>query len=460
MMQQEDTISAIATPPGEGGIGIVRISGPNAVKTAAEIFWPKSCASFTEAESHRAYYGKIMDGGRMVDEAVVILMRAPHSYTKEDVVELQCHGGSFVLRRVLELTFRHGARPAEPGEFTKRAFLNGRLDLTQAQAVMDLIEAKTDSSLRMAAGHLEGMVSKEIKGLRHDILEMIAHLEASIDFPEDDIDDVVIDEVRERISDIREKLVKLVKTAHTGKILRDGLETAIVGRPNVGKSSLLNALLHEERAIVTDIPGTTRDSIEEYANVAGVPLHIIDTAGIRATDDRVEMMGVERSRGYIEKASLVLALFDASSTLQKEDEEIIGLLQDKEAIVLLTKGDLAAELTKEGFEKLLPGKTVLTISTKSGEGIEALEQEILSRVYGDEAIEQEGAFVASAREAHLLNEAVSDIDAVLDTIENGMSADFVVIDLRTLWEKLGEITGETVGEDIIDEIFSRFCLGK
>ncbi|MCR5559886.1 MAG: tRNA uridine-5-carboxymethylaminomethyl(34) synthesis GTPase MnmE [Schwartzia sp.] len=459
-MQQGDTISAIATPRGEGGIGIIRISGENAVKTAAELFVPERGGSLEDIGSYHAAYGKIMENGRMVDEALALIMRAPHSYTKEDVVELQCHGGSFVLRRVLELTFQHGARPAEPGEFTKRAFLNGRLDLTQAQAVMDLIEAKTDSSLRMAAGHLEGMVSSEIKGVRHDILEMIAHLEASIDFPEDDIDDVVIDEVRTRVSGICEKLERLVRTAHTGKILREGLETAIIGRPNVGKSSLLNALLHEERAIVTDIPGTTRDSIEEYANVGGVPLHIIDTAGIRATEDRVEQMGVERSKGYIEKASLVLVLFDASSALQDEDREIIELLKDKEALILLTKEDLKAELGRELFNELLPGKTVLSISTKSGFGLEALEKEIVSRVYGEEAIDQEGCFVASAREAHLLRKALEDSKAVLDTIENGMSADFVVIDLRTVWEKLGEITGETVGEDIIDEIFRRFCLGK
>lgn len=459
-MQQEDTISAIATPPGEGGIGIIRISGVNAIQTAAEIFAPVRGGSLADIGSYNAAFGYVSENGRMVDEALAIVMRAPNSYTKEDVVELQCHGGSFVLRKVLEMTFAHGARPAEPGEFTKRAFLNGRLDLSQAQAVMDLIEAKTDSSLRMAAGHLQGMVSNTVQEIRHDILEMIAHLEATIDFPEDDIDDVVIDEVGTKIADIKGRVEKLTKTAHTGKILRDGLETAIIGRPNVGKSSLLNALLHEERAIVTDIPGTTRDSIEEYANVGGVLLHIIDTAGIRETEDRVEQMGVERSKGYIDKASLVLALFDASSELTSEDEEILALLKNKEAILILTKGDLPAVLTEKMMGERLAGKTVLSVSTKSGEGLEALEQEIVSRVYGEEAIEQEGSFVASAREAHLLLETLKDIDAVRETIENGMSADFVVIDLRTVWEKLGEITGDTVGEDIIDEIFSRFCIGK
>lgn len=457
---QGDTISAIATAQGEGGIGIIRLSGEKAVEVAAKMFRPASGKDLTAYESHRAVYGRIVDAeGRTVDEAMVLLMKAPHSYTKEDVVELQCHGGVMPLRKTLALTYEHGARPAEGGEFTKRAFLNGRLDLSQAQAVMDIITAKTDRSLKMATGHLTGQFSEQIQKWRQAILGQIAHLEAAIDFPEDEVDDVVTKKVAENVVDVRNCIAKLLKTAGTGRILREGLMTAIVGKPNVGKSSLLNALLQEERAIVTDIPGTTRDSIEEYANVGGVPLRIIDTAGIRATEDVVEKIGVEKSRQVVSEASLVLALFDGSRPLDAEDAEILSLLQGQEAIVLLNKSDLQPVVTADELaaKAELP---VIEISTKENNGLDALAQAIQDKVYGGQVMADEGSFVSDERQANLLRIADQHLSAALTTIEAGMGLDFISIDLRSAWETLGEITGDTVGEDIIDEIFSKFCIGK
>lgn len=460
-MQQGDTISAIATAQGEGGIGIIRISGRGAVDTAEKVFRAASGKKLSEYETQRAVYGHIVDDKEeIVDEAMVLLMRAPHSYTKEDVVELQCHGGVMPLRKTLALTWQAGARPAERGEFTKRAFLNGRLDLSQAQAVMDVISAKTERSLKMAAGHLSGHFSEGIQAMRHEILGQIAHLEAAIDFPEDEIDDVVMYEVEKNVVDTRNKIQKLLRTAQTGRILKDGLMTAIVGKPNVGKSSLLNALLREERAIVTDIPGTTRDSIEEYANVGGVPLRIIDTAGIRATDDLVEQIGVDKARSYVTEASLVLALFDASRELTAEDEEIFSLIEGRDAIVLLNKSDLEPVLT----EHMLQGKTaaqVLVISTVTEHGLDSLADAIRQKVYdGGMDAGDEGAFVNDERQAEILRQADEHLSAALRTIEAQMGLDFISIDLRSAWEKLGELTGETVGEDIINEIFSKFCIGK
>ncbi|MBP3780419.1 MAG: tRNA uridine-5-carboxymethylaminomethyl(34) synthesis GTPase MnmE [Selenomonas sp.] len=457
---QGDTISAIATAQGEGGIGIVRISGEKALAVADNMFLPASGRRILDYPSHRAVYGRIIDeAGRTVDEAMAIIMKAPHSYTREDVVELQCHGGVMPLRKTLALTYKNGARPAEGGEFTKRAFLNGRLDLSQAQAVMDIITAKTDRSLKMAAGHLTGQFSAQIKECRQEILGQIAHLEAAIDFPEDEVDDVVTTQVSAKVSEVRQKIAVFLKTAGTGRILREGLMTAIVGKPNVGKSSLLNALLQEERAIVTDIPGTTRDSIEEYANVGGVPLRIIDTAGIRATDDVVERIGVEKARQMVSEASLVLALFDGSRPLDSEDEEILALLQGREAIVLLNKSDLQPVVTADELYSRAQTE-VIELSTKEKSGMEALSRAIQDKVYGGQVLADEGSFVSDERQADILRQADEHLAAALTTIEAGMGLDFISIDLRSAWEKLGEITGETVGEDIIDEIFSKFCIGK
>lgn len=456
----EDTISAIATAVGDGGIGIVRLSGNLSLKIAEKIFLASNHQQINEIASHRAVYGHIIDpkDNAVIDEVILIAMHAPHSYTREDVVEIQCHGGVVALRSILELTLHSGARLAEPGEFTKRAFLNGRLDLMQAQAVIDIIRAKTDASLRMAVGHLEGFFSDKINGYRHSILELIAHLEAAIDFPEDDIDELATDEVREKILIIKEDLESLLATAKKGRVLREGLETVIVGKPNVGKSSLLNMLLNEERAIVTDIPGTTRDSIEEYANVGGIPLKIIDTAGIRETDDAVEKIGVRKAHDYIERADLVLVMIDASRPLGEEDKSILSLAQHRPSIVLLNKSDLTNCIGKNdlsGFDQ-----ECICLSTRTGQGMDELEKAIANMVFQGNAVQKEGAFVNNVRQEEILRHALQYIGEVLHTVDLGMSPDFIVIDLRAAWEKLGELTGDTVGEDIITEIFSKFCIGK
>lgn len=465
---QADTIAAIATAPGEAGVGMLRISGARAIEVADAVFRAASGKRLKDAETQRVLYGHVVDEeGAPIDEVLALVMRAPHSYTREDVVELSCHGGSVVLRRVLALVLAAGARLAERGEFTKRAFLSGRLDLSQAQAVMEIVSARTDRALRVAEGHLAGHFSGKIHAMRQKCLGLIAHLEAAIDFPEDEVDDVVIDEVERAVTQLRQEIRALLATAHTGRILRDGLPTAIVGKPNVGKSSLMNALLREERAIVTDIPGTTRDSIEEYADIGGVPLRIIDTAGIRETDDAVERIGVEKARGYIERAALVLALFDGAQPLGAEDEEILSLVAGRPALLLLTKSDLppvttpaalAAAYARCAGESAAP-PAILAISARKEQGLSALAAAI-GEFAGTGGGLEEGSFVSDERSAALLRAADAQLGAALKTIGAGLSVDFISIDLRAAWEKLGEITGETVGEDIIDEIFSKFCIGK
>ena len=432
------------------------------MKTAGKVFRAKNGKPLVMAGSHRAVYGHIVDeAGKVIDEALALVMIAPHSYTVEDVVELQCHGGLMTLRKTLELTWKAGARPAERGEFTKRAFLNGRLDLSEAQAVMDIIQARTETSLTMAAGHLTGHFSKEIQAMRHDILGMIAHIEVAIDFPEDEVDDILTYDIEKNVVEIRNKIANLLKTAHAGRILRDGLLTAIIGKPNVGKSSLLNSLLREERAIVTDVPGTTRDSIEEYADVGGIPLRIIDTAGIRATDDVVERIGVEKARSYVKEASLILALFDASRPLDSEDAEILKLVRGRDAILLLNKDDLAAVVTPAMLqERAGKDATVITISTRTQDGLADLTDAITAKVYAGTQAGQEGTFVTDARQAEILRQADEHLEASIRTIEASMGLDFISIDLRSAWEKLGELTGETVGRTSSMRSSARFCIGK
>lgn len=463
-MQQGDLISAIATSPGESGIGIVRLSGDGAVELVKKCFQPFGGKKLSDIAPRYAVYGEICsEKGELIDEAICIVMKGPKSYTCEDVVELQCHGGSVVLREVLELTYRLGARAAEGGEFTKRAFLNGRLDLSQAQAVMDVIQAPTKSSLKMATGHLSGRFSGKINEMRHDILGIIAHLEASIDFPEDDIEDVAIGEAGQKVAELRNKIKELLKSAHAGKILREGIKTAIIGKPNAGKSSIMNLLLREERAIVTEVAGTTRDSIEETVNIGGVPLVLIDTAGIRETADVVEKIGVERSKEYIARAALILAVFDSSRELTDEDREIAALLQDSNVMVLLNKSDLTQVTTEDMLRGMFSNEKelqVITISAASGDGLERLEKAIVDMVYDGMTQDGEDSFVSDARQAELLRQSGEFLATAAETIDMGMGEDFIVIDLRSAWEKLGEITGETVSEDIIDEIFSRFCIGK
>ena len=450
---KEDTISAIATAPGVGGIGIVRMSGEDSIKIAEKIFVAKN----KNFEDRKIIFGHVTNSdGSIIDEAILLVMQAPKSYTKENVVEIQCHGGTAALREVLRRTFEEGARPAERGEFTKRAFLNGRIDLTQAQAVLDVIQAKTSTALKVAQNQLAGKTSKKIREIRAEILNAVAHIEALIDFPEEDIDSVALDDIDKKISSAVDEINLLLKNQSSGKILREGLETAIIGKPNVGKSSLLNFLAETERAIVTDIPGTTRDSIEEFINIKGVPLKIIDTAGIRNSDNVVEKIGIDKAREYAQNAELILALFDSSKNLSDEDEEILKLIENKNAIILLTKSDLPKILDEDKIKNFSDAE-IISISTKKNLGTENLINAILKKVG---TIDTEMNFVRDEREANILRHAVKHLTDARQTLKNNFGIDFISIDLKSALELLSELTGESVSEDILNEIFSKFCIGK
>jgi tRNA modification GTPase len=459
---REDTIAAIATAVGEGGIGIIRISGPEAIAVADGLFRGAKGKTAGQVPSQTAAYGHIHHPvtGAVVDEVLLLVMRSPRSYTREDVVEIHCHGGPMPLRGIMDLTLAAGARLAEPGEFTKRAFLNGRLDLSQAEAVIDIIRSKTDASLRMAVGHLSGAFSGRIGAFRHDLLRLIAHLEAAIDFPEEDIEELAAGEVASSVVKLAVDLDKLLATAQTGKILRDGLKTVIIGKPNVGKSSLLNTLLGEDRAIVTDIPGTTRDIIEDYINIGGIPLKIVDTAGIRETADVVERIGVEKTREVMAAADLILLLLDASSPITAEDREVLAMLADRKAIILVNKTDLPSVIDLDEVGRLAADKPVIKISALEGTGVDELEKAIGELVYTGQVYQFEGAFVNNVRHVSILERVKLHLSEVLATVEAGMPPDCIVVDLRGAWEKLGEISGETVQEDILDQIFTQFCIGK
>lgn len=458
----EETISTIATAPGEGAIGIIRMSGPVAIEITDRFFRGINGKRAGEISSQQVAYGHVVDpdNEKIIDEVLLLVMRGPKSYTREDVVEIHCHGGPVPMKKILAITLQLGARLSEPGEFTKRAFLNGRLDLSQAEAVMDIIRAKTDASLRMAVGHLSGTLSDKIRDMRYEILRMIANLEATIDFPEEDIEMMAAQDVKVAVIGLLAQINHLLATKETGRILREGLETVIIGKPNVGKSSLLNALLKEKRAIVTDIPGTTRDVIEEFVNISGVPLKIVDTAGIRETSDIIEQMGVEKTKEFIVTADLILLLLDASLPLSAEDREVLAMLSGKQAIVLVNKTDLPVLLNLDEVYTYISDKKVLKISVMEGSGLLELEQVIVDMVYGGEIEQKEGAFITNLRQANLLEQAKQHLEAAIETIDQLMPSDCIVIDLKDSWDKLGEITGDTVGEDIIDQIFTQFCIGK
>ena len=447
-MKTEDTISAIATALGTAGVGIIRMSGENSIAVAEKIF-DKPLSS---APDRKIIFGHVKNpAGEIVDEVLVLIMRAPKSYTRENVVEIQCHGGVEVLREILSLTFKAGARPAERGEFTKRAFLNGRLDLSQAQAVLDVIQAKTSTALSVAQNQLAGKTSAKIRAIRTEILDVLAHIEALIDFPEDDIDDAVTSELDAKILAQIDAVKIFLANQRSGRILREGLETAIIGKPNVGKSSLLNFLAETDRAIVTDIPGTTRDSIEEFVSIRGVPLKIIDTAGIRNSDNPVEKIGIERARDCAARAELILALFDGSREISAEDLEILKLIDGRSAIILLTKADLPRAIDTARFENFI------AISVKTGAGVEEFLDAIAEKVG---SVNAEMNFVRDEREADLLRRAVENLEEARVTLSKNIGIDFVAIDLRAALELLSEITGESVTEDVINEIFSKFCIGK
>lgn len=458
---EADTIAAISTPVGEGGISIVRISGDDAIKVAQRIYQGKN---LEKVASHTINYGHIIDPDtkQEVDEVMVSVMRSPHTYTREDVIEINCHGGLLATNRILQLVLSYGARMAEPGEFTKRAFLNGRIDLSQSEAVMDLIRAKTDKSMKVALNQLDGDLSRLIRHLRKDILDVLAQVEVNIDYPEyDDVEEMTTKMLKEKATDIQQRIHSLLKTAKQGKVLREGLATAIIGRPNVGKSSLLNALLHEDKAIVTNVAGTTRDVIEEYVNVNGVPLKLIDTAGIRDTADTVEKIGVERSRKALDAADLVLLLIDNSAPLTAEDEKLLAATKDKQRIVILNKTDLPSQLDLDRLKELVGDAALIETSIVKHEGMDQLGAQI-SHMFFDQGIEssQNNVMVTNARHIGLLHQANDALSDVLKGIADGMPVDLVQIDMTRCWDLLGEITGDSYQDELLDQLFSQFCLGK
>ncbi len=458
----DHTIAAISTSLSASGIGIIRISGDEAIAIADRLFVSHKKKQLKDQKTHTLHYGNIIDPKQdeIVDEVLVSVMKGPGTYTKEDIIEINCHGGVIVMQRILHLVLTHGATLAEPGEFTKRAFLNGRLDLSGAEAVIDIINAKTHLALKSSVHQLKGAVYYHIEEVRREILELIAHIEASIDYPEYDIDELSDDHVMGRLHAIEQGIRKMIQSSEVGKIIREGIKTAIVGKPNVGKSSLMNALLKEDRAIVTDIAGTTRDVLEEYMNILGIPIRIIDTAGIRQTEDVVEKIGVSKSKAVVEEADLVIMMLDASGEITGEDRYICDLVKDKKVIVLLNKIDLSMEITEEDIRLLMPNVTVIPTSIIDYRGLEQLEKVIKDMfMLGDIVMDNE-LYITNVRHKVSLEEALKSVEAVKDSIQQGMPEDCWSIDLKSTYEHLGEITGDHVGEDLINQIFSQFCLGK
>lgn len=458
-MNVMDTIAAISTPPGEGGIGIVRLSGDKAIDIAEKFFKSRNSRSLKDIMSHRMVYGHVIDpdNGYHVDEVLVSVMRSPHTYTVEDVVEINCHGGFTALKSVLELCFRFGARPAEPGEFTRRAFINGRIDLAQAEAVLEVIKSNSEDSLRASVAQLEGNISREISSIRSEFVDLIAHIDAYVDFPDEDVEDIV--ELEPGISSCLDRIERLIDSAATGKILREGLKTVIIGKPNVGKSSLLNALLKEDRAIVTEVPGTTRDVIEEYLSIGGMPVKLIDTAGIRDTDDVVEKIGVERSKTFLGLADLVIIMFDSSAALTEEDMSIVDLVRDKKTVALLNKSDLPSILNESIIHDMLPDAKVIKTSLIEGTGLDELTEYIYHLIYSGD-VKISGPIITNTRHLACLKRACDAARSALNTLKTGNPADLATVDLMDTVNALGEITGETAGEEIIDRIFENFCVGK
>lgn len=457
---QEETISAVITALGEGAVGIVRISGENALAVGEKMFRAASGKKLAEYAPNTLVYGHVYEEDSLIDEVLAVYMKAPRSYTAEDVVEIQCHGGVQSLKKILELSYKEGARPAEPGEFTKRAFLNGRIDLTQAEAVMDIIKSRSEASLKLAVRQQNGQLAKALRSLRTDLVDIIVNLEAVIDYPEEDIEDVTFGKVQESISTSCEKIENLLAHAHTGKILREGLRTAIVGRPNVGKSSLLNALLKEDRAIVSEYAGTTRDVIEEQLLLDGVPLVLADTAGIRQTDDFVEAIGVERSKQHLQDAELVICVVDGSVPLTPEDEDILEAAQAKPFVIIVNKSDKDINDNFLALQERFGKEQVMALSAKTTQGIDEFTAWLKNFVYGSEGALSDGVYVQNARHEQLLREALSFLEDAGNAAENMLPYDCIVIDVRNAIDLLGEITGDTVQDEIINQIFSRFCIGK
>ncbi len=458
-----DTIAAISTPMGEGAIAIVRLSGDDAVKIANNIFKSPNGKQLIDEKTHTIHYGHLIEPKteEVVEEVMLSLMRAPKTFTREDVVEINCHGGIVSVNRVLQLVLQNGARLADPGEFTKRAFLNGRIDLSQAEAVMDLIRAKTDRAMNVALGQMEGKLSRLIGQLRNALIETLAHVEVNIDYPEyDDVEEMTIPVLLEKCSFVRDEIVKLLQTSSQGKILREGLSTVILGRPNVGKSSLLNSLVHENKAIVTDVAGTTRDIIEEYVNVRGVPLRLVDTAGIRETEDIVERIGVERSRQVLKEADLILLVLNSAEEISEEDERLFETIQNMDFIVVVNKTDLPQKIDLDKVKELSNGRPIVTTSILQEQGIIELEESIAKIFFEGQIEANDLTYVSNARHIALLHQAKATIEDAIEAAEAGVPVDMIQIDVTKTWELLGEIVGDTVQESLINQLFSQFCLGK
>lgn len=455
----EETIAAIATPPGEGGIGIIRISGEESKNILDKIFVPVNKSSL---ENRKLAYGNIVDPSseKIIDEVLCVYMKAPKTYTAEDVVEINCHGGMVPLRKTLELVLNHGARMAEPGEFTKRAFLNGRLDLTQAEAVIDVIKAKTDRTFDVAMDQLEGVFSKRIREIRKKMVDILVNITVNIDYPDEDIEQITYDKLEKDLEEVRNELAQLLSSADTGRIIQEGLNVAIIGKPNVGKSSLMNSLLKEARAIVTEIPGTTRDTIEEHLSVRGIPVRLTDTAGIRETTDIVEKMGIEKSKKSFNNADMVIFILDSSRELSDEDREIMELIDQEKSLVVLNKIDLNRVLELADIEKMLPHAVIIETSMETQEGIDLVEEKIEEKVYGGNVSQSNSLMVTNVRHKNILERAEKSISDAIHMVQMMEALEFIEIDVNSCYESLGEIIGETVQDDIINEVFARFCLGK
>ena len=459
-MKVVDTIAAIATASGNSGIGIIRVSGDEAIEIVDKIFKSvNSDKKLVNVKSHTINYGHIVDNDKVIDEVLVSVMNGPHSYTGEDVVEINCHGGMIVIRKILEIVLKNGARTAEPGEFTKRAFLNGRMDLSQAEAVMDVINAKNEFALSSSIEQLNGRVSEKIKSLRKKIIYNIAFIESALDDPEHISIDGYSEKLSKILEEVKGELSRLINNFDNGRIVKEGVKTVILGKPNAGKSSLLNLLLGEERAIVTDIEGTTRDTLEESINLNGVFLNLIDTAGIRDSEDVVEQIGVNKAKELAEKSDLVIFVADASKELDENDKEIINLIKDKQAIVLLNKSDLGTIINEKNVSEF-DNKPVITFSAKTGDGLDELENKIRDLFYEGKVKYNDELYITNARQKESLINAKNSIEEVIKSVENDMPEDFYSIDLMDAYTYLGQIIGESVEDDLVNEIFSKFCMGK
>ena len=457
-----DTIAAISTPPGEGGIGIVRVSGEDAL-TIIDQLYRMNDKKLSRMDSHTVHYGHIVDPekNQVIDEVMVSVLKGPKTYTREDIVEINTHGGMLVTNQVLQAVLSQGARLAQPGEFTKRAFLNGRIDLSQAEAVMDVIESKTEASKSNAFNQLSGDLSEVVENLRREILNVLAQVEVNIDYPEyDEVEEMTSSLLMNKAQELLTEITSILSTAQQGRILREGLKTTIIGRPNVGKSSLLNRLLGEDKAIVTDIEGTTRDIVEDYVNVRGVPLKLIDTAGIRETEDTVEKIGVERSRQAIEESDLILFVIDQSQALNETDHELLKLTEEEQRIIVLNKSDLEPVVSLDEIEGLVGGSPVIATSMMDKSGIDDLENAIAQLFFQGETIEKDANYISNTRHIALLNETRQSLEDVINGLNMGMPVDLVQIDMTHAWETLGEITGDTMQDELLNELFSNFCLGK